>query len=258
LTVDNAKRNSRVHFSPELVQNHLSERHSQDPFAAASKESSDDDIGEELSPVAKSQSPSPSVASEEKTLGTTPPSILRTEPTCNDDDEVSDDGNARLSLESEKSENSSGSRRSTRRSTYRKAEPAEAIESEETMTTSETPLSADLEDEPETQSPGKKRKTNRTTDSRVSKKSKKTPPVKIDIKLGVVGKKKSSRRGRKAKVSSNVADEFAFSDDDDKNKENDTKRRSRKRAASPVKKKAQQKTKISMGSSKTSRRTRQK
>ena len=265
LTADVTKRNSRVHFSPELVQNRRSGRLSQDSTAAASKESNDGSVEGEMSPVAKSQSPSPSAASpaapssimsEEKTLGTTPPSNLRTELTCNDD-EVSTEGNIRLSIESNQSESTSGSRRSTRRSTRRKAsEPEEAIESEETMTTSETQLSVDPEELEE--SPGDKRKAKPAANTRDGKKSRKSPPAaaKMDIKLGAE-KKKSSRPGRKAKASNNVADEFAFSDDDDKNKENSSKRRSRKRASSPVAtKKKQQKTKISMGSSKTSRRTR--
>ena len=124
-----------VHFSPELVQRR-SDRLSQDSSAAASGEVGDVGFAEGLSPIAKSQSPSPppsnvddrSVTSEEKTAGTTPPSMLRTAP----DDHESDAGGLRLSMESEKSESTAGSRRSTRRSTRRKAEPTEAIESKET------------------------------------------------------------------------------------------------------------------------------
>ncbi len=259
-TADGTKRNSRVHFSPELVQTRRSGRLSRDSTSLASKESNDDSAGGETSPVAKSQSfaGSPpgqsSVMSEEKTLGTTPPSNLRTELTCNDD-ETPAEGNVRLSIESNESESTSGSRRSNR-STRRKApESVEPIQSEETMTTSETQLSVDPEELEE--SPRDKRTAKRAASTRNSKKSKKSAPTtaKIEIKIGAE-KKKSSRPGRKAKTSSNVTDEFAFSDDDGKNKENSTKRRSRKRASSPsvAKKRKQQKTKISMGSSKTSRR----
>jgi hypothetical protein len=123
------------------------------------------------------------------------------------------------------------------------------------MTTSETQLSVDPEELEE--SPRDKRTAKRAASTRNSKKFKKSAPTtaKIEIKIGAE-KKKSSRPGRKAKTSSNVTDEFAFSDDDGKNKENSTKRRSRKRASPPsvAKKRKQQKTKISMGSSKTSRR----
>ena len=259
---DSPKRNSRVHFSPELEQRR-SERLSQDSSAAASEEVDDGGSVEGMSPIAKSQSPSPfashrSATSEEKTLGTTPPSILRTAP----HDDESDDNDLRLSMESDKSESTTGSRRPTRSSARRKAEPAEAIESEETMTTSETPLSVDP-DEDESHSPGEKRKSKRAASNRATKKSKKEAPLPVKIELNrsstsTGGKKKSTnvRGGRKAKSSDDVSDEFDFPDDD-KNKENSTstKRTSRKKTSSPVKKKSQ-KTKISMGKSKASKRTR--
>jgi len=264
---DSPKRNSLVHFSPDLVQRR-SDRLSQDSSAAASGEVDDVGFAEGMSPIAKSQSPSPppsnarSDASEEKTLGTTPPSILRTA-----HDEESDDGDLRLSMESEKSESTTGSRHSTLRSARRKAEPTVAIESEETTTTSETPLSVDPDDdgEEESHSSEEKRKLKREASTRAKKKSKKEaspPAVKIEINRGVSigGKEKkstSTRRGRKAKESNSIDHEFDFSDDD-KNKENSTatKGRSRKKqTSSPAKKKAQ-KTKISMGKPKTTKRTR--
>lgn len=298
---NSAKRNSRVHFSPELVQPR-SARSSQGSPAVGSDDEGDG-FAEGLSPIAKSQSPSPppsnlthrSPTSEEKTVGTTPPSILRTAP----QDDESDDGDARLSMESEKSESTAGSTRSTRSSARRKVElteastaqddesndekvrlsmdseksdsttgsthsprrsprrkskpdtSIEAIESEETMTTSETPLSADPDED--VHSSGEKRKPKRVESTREKKKSK-------TLSRGdeSEGKKQSSRGGRRGKIDHNKNGDVEFDfPDDDKNKENGTKRRSRKKeSSSPTKKRKPQKTLISMGKSKASRRAR--
>ena len=289
---DSPKRNSRVHFSPELVQG-PSMRLSQDSSAVGSDLVGDVGFAEGLSPIAKSQSPSPprsnvshrSATSEEKTLGTTPPSILRTAP----HDDESEDGGLRLSMDSDKSEstsdsrrparrskrrtaesgerssmdsdkseNTSGSRRSARRSTRKAAEHTEPIESEETMTTSETPLSVDFNEE--SQSPCEKRKPKRGESTRSKKKSKKEsspPAVKIQLNRGDAAepKKKSTipRRGRRAKAPSGARDEFDFPDDD-KDKENSTgtKGRSRKKATAPAKN-TSQKTKVTVQARATGR-----
>jgi hypothetical protein len=132
------------------------------------------------------------------------------------------------------------------------------------MTTSETPLSVDPEDDvhEESQSFGKKRKPKRGEPTRSKKKPKKqssAAAVKIELNRGsAAGSKKKStipRRGRRAEASSISAnDEFDFLDDD-KNKENSgTKRRSRKKASAPAKKTAQ-KTKVTV-QPRATRRTR--
>jgi hypothetical protein len=236
---DSPRRNSRVHFSPELEQRR-SIRSSQE-----SDETRNFDF-EGLSPIAKSHSPTlspedPSV-SEVKTLGTTPPSILRTAP----EDDASTDVEIRLSLDSTASSSgSTTSRRSTRRSARSMAATPEIIQhSEETMTTSETPLSDIQAVDVESHSSGEKRKPKRREEStRRRKKSKREspPPPAATIELNRTEAKKTkkslkeplppaskielnrneatqskkgtnSRRVRQAKVSS--TDEFSFSDDE--------------------------------------------
>jgi hypothetical protein len=230
---DSPRRKSRVHFSPELEQRR-SIRSSQE-----SDESRDVDF-EGLSPIEKSHSPSLShedtSVSEVKTLGTTPPSILRTAP----EDDASTDVEIRLSLDSTAS--SSGSaRRSTRRSVRSMAETPEIIQhSEETMTTSETPLSDIQADDVESHSSGEKRKRTpkRREESRKKSKKESRPPAatidlnrpeakknpkkasllpaaKIEVNRNEATQSKkstNSRRVRKAKVPS--TDEFSFSDDE--------------------------------------------
>jgi hypothetical protein len=127
---------------------------------------------EGMSLIAKSQSPSPfashrSATSEEKTLGTTPPSILQMAPHDDEsDDDESDDNDLGLSMESEKSESTTGSRRPTRRSEHRKAETADTCES---------PLLDD--DDAKSHSSEEKRKSKLPAPNPATKMSKKESPL---------------------------------------------------------------------------------
>ena len=210
---DSPRRKSRVHFSPELEQRR-SLRSSQ-----GSDGTGDVSFGG-ISPIVKPHSPREdrSVVSEVKTLGTTPPSILRTAP----EDDASTDVELPLSLDCSKSASSSVSRRSTRRSAQSIMETPEIIQhSAETMTTSETPLSDDQDDYyGESHSPGEKRKlTSREESIRRRKKSKKEslrPAAKIELnRTDDTHAKKKSKKSRSATpISSCIGDEFSFSDDE--------------------------------------------
>lgn len=247
---DSARRKSRVHFSPELEQRR-SIRSSQ-----GSDGTGDISFGG-LSPIVKPYSPSRedrSVVSEVKTLGTTPPSILRTAP----EDDASTDVELRLSLDSSKSASSSGSRRSTRRSAQSITETPEIIQqSAETMTTSETPLSDVQDDYSESHSSAEKRKPKRREESthRRKKSKKESLPPAAKIKLNrtdaAEAKKKSKNSQRATKISSSVGDEFSFSDDE--NVENSRKVSKKPISSQKVKKKPVTKGRIAVTKTRTGR-----
>jgi hypothetical protein len=194
------KRKTRVTFSPEFMTN--------SPNAAVASTHSPNSFGGGVSPIGKTTSPSPtrqsserdSLSLDERTAGTTPPSVLRTVPTP----------------ASKESETGSYSRNSRRAHLSRKSQSSQ--ESNATITSASQ---SSFEEEAlavETQtSLSKEEDDSRSGRKKSSGKRKKPAPVRIQVGLSqsslessAASGRNSARRATKSKAKSPKKDEFDF------------------------------------------------